>query len=175
MLKKWCIVLCAGLLALLCACRAEPQWETVDDEVVLEVSAMEPRPLWISFGVPQDAVQQTLSDAESRLYVQKTGDYEIQSNVIAASSLDHALRQVSGFGEGELAVLETTRFGLPEYQFGWYSTSDEGNFVSRASMVQDGGYYYALVFSVREGLGTTYDDCADAVFASFGLNADEQF
>lgn len=175
MLKKLCVFVCVCILALLCACRAEPQWETVDDEVVLEVSAMAPKPFIITFGIPSDAVQQALEDTAGRLYVQEGGDYEIRSDIISAVSLDGAMRQVSGFGETELTVLETTRCGLPEYQFGWYSTSDEGSFVSRASMVRDGGYYYALVFSVREGMGSTYDDCAEAVFASFGLNADEQF
>ena len=89
--------------------------------------------------------------------------------------MDDAIRQVSGFGETDLSVLETTRFGLPEYRFAWASSSDEGEYVSQASLVKDGDYYYALVFSVRQGLGGKYDDCAEAVFSSFGLYGDESF
>ena len=70
-------------------------------------------------------------------------------------------------------MLETERFGLPEYRFAWASESDEGTFVSQAALVEDGSYYYALVFSVREGLGGQYADCAEAVFSSFGVYGNE--
>ena len=73
----------------------------------------------------------------------------------------------------ELEVLETRRFGLPEYRFAWASASDEGNYVSQASLVEDGSYYYALIFSVREEMGSAYEGCAEAVFSSFGLYGDE--
>lgn len=174
-MKKIGILVVALLLCILFGCKAEPQWETVDDDMTVAVSAAD-IPFVITFGIPSDAVEQAfLDDADRSLYVQETGDYEIISDVITAVSLDDAMRAVSGFDQGEVSVLETSRFGLPEYQFAWYSTSEEGSYVSRASLVRDGGYYYALVFSIKEGLGTAYNDCADAVFASFGLHGDEQF
>ena len=92
---------------------------------------------------------------------------------ITAPNLDEALRAVSGFGADELEVLETRRFGLPEYRFAWASASDEGNYVSQASLVEDGSYYYALIFSVREEMGSAYEGCAEAVFSSFGIYGDE--
>ncbi len=166
------ILLCSLLLCgLLCGCRAEPDWETVDDDAVLQVSAMVEPP----YGVPDDASMEPLSAKNRSLYVGENGDYEIFSDALSAASLDDAIRQVSGFGETDLSVLETTRFGLPEYRFAWASSSDEGEYVSQASLVKDGDYYYALVFSVRQGLGGKYDDCAEAVFSSFGLYGDESF
>ena len=129
----------------------------------------------ITFGLPADTEASPLSEDYRSLYVHEDGDYEILSDVISAYSLDDALQQVSGFGKDELEVIETSRFGLPEYQFAWVSNSDEGTFLSRASLVEDSDYYYALVFSVREGVGTAYEDCAEAVFASFGLHGDEMF
>lgn len=165
-------VLLLGVL--LCGCRVEPDWETVDDNIV-QVAAAEEPPYIITYGIPDDATMDPLSARNRSLYVSENGDYEILSDVITAASLDDALRQVSGFGEAELSVLETSRFGLPEYRFGWASSSDEGEFVSQASLVEDGNYYYALVFSVRQGLGKKYDDCAREVFASFGLYGDEAF
>lgn len=163
------------LIALLCGCQAEPDWETVDDDAVLQVSASLDTPYIITYGVPDDASMEPLSSKNRSLYIGENGDYEIFSDVLSAASLGDAIWQVSGFGESDLCVLETTRFGLPEYRFAWASSSDEGEFVSQASLVKDGSYYYALVFSVRQGLGGKYDDCAEAVFSSFGLYGDENF
>ncbi len=167
-------VLCVLCLAaaLLAGCQAEVQWETVDDEIV-EVSAPAEEPYIIIFGVPEDADLEPLSEEGRKLYVQTDGAYEILSDVVTAPNLDEALRQVSGFGEGEIDVVETRRFGLPAYRFAWASVSDEGSYLSQASLVADGNYYYALIFSVREEEGTAYDDCAEAVFASFGLYGNE--
>ena len=174
MLKKNMFLLGICLALLLCGCQAEMQWETVDDDIVM-VSAPAEDPYIITFGLPADTEASPLSEDYRSLYVHEDGDYEILSDVISAYSLDDALQQVSGFGKDELEVIETSRFGLPEYQFAWVSNSDEGTFLSRASLVEDSDYYYALVFSVREGVGTAYEDCAEAVFASFGLHGDEMF
>lgn len=163
------------MLALLCTgCRAEVEWETVSDDAALASAPLE-EPYIITFGVPDDATMDPLSERNCSLYTHESGDYEILSDVISAYTLDAALRELTGYGEGEIDYIETTRFGLPSYQFAWAASSDEGMYVSRATMVQDGGYYYALVFSVREGLGTAYDDCAEAVFSSFGIYGDESF
>lgn len=170
------ILLCSLLaIALLSGCRAEPDWETVDDGDVLQVSASVEPPYIITYSIPDDASMEPLSARNCSLYVSENGDYEIFSDALSAASLDDAIRQISGFGETELSVLETTRFGLPEYRFAWASSSDEGEYVSQASLLKDGSYYYALVFSVRQGLSGKYDDCAEAVFSSFGIYGDESF
>jgi len=174
MRKKVSVLLLLVLIATLWGCRSDTVWETVDDGVLYASAPIE-EPYIITYGIPNDASMDPLSVRNRSLYVGKDGEYEILSDVITAANLDEALRQVSGFGEDELDVLETTRFGLPEYRFAWASSSDEGELVSQASLVEDGGYYYALVFTVRQGLGSKYDDCAEAVFASFGLNVDESF
>ncbi len=167
--------LCAALLVLtLGTRRAAIDWETVDDEVIPASGPIE-EPYVITFGVPDDATMEPLSAHDRGLYVAENGDYEVYSDVIAAPNLDQALKAVSGFGEDELDVVETTRFGLPEYRFAWASASDEGGRVSRAALVEDENYFYALVFSVKEGLGTKYDEEAEAVFSSFGLYGDEMF
>ncbi len=169
-----CFPIVLILTLLLCGCRAEPDWETVDDAAVQVSATVEP-PYIITYGVPADASMEPLSARNRGLYVGEGGEYEIMSDVISAASLDDALRQISGFGLDELDVIETSRFGLPEYRFAWSSASDEGEYVSEASLVQDGGYYYALIFSTRQGLSGKYDDCAEEVFASFGLYGDESF
>ena len=167
-----CVLAVLTALAVLAGCSAPVTvWETVDDEVV-EASGPLEEPYIITFGVPRD-VSEPVTDGGRSLYVQEDGDYEILSDVFTAPNRDEAIRAVSGYEPSALTVLETERFGLPEYQFSWVSTSDEGTFVSQAALVEDGSYYYALVFSVREELGNQYDDCAEAVFSSFGVYGNE--
>ena len=167
---KRCVLLLGSvvLLLALAGCQAQVQWETVDDEAV-SVSAPASEPYVITFGVPEGTSKQEISNSHQTLYVQKDGDFEILSDVLVASSLDDAVRQVSGFGADELTLVETDQSGMTKYQFAWASSGDEGGYVSRAAMVEDLGYYYVLVFSTREEVGNAYDDCAEAVFSSFGL------
>lgn len=162
----------AVLAAACCGCASVTTWETVDDEIV-EASGPAEEPYVITFGVPEDVSLDPLSEGSRSLYVQKDGDYEILSDVVTAPNASRAIEAVSGFDAGELDVVETTRFGLPEYRFAWVAASDEGNYVSQASVVEDGSYYYALVFSVREEAGNAYEDCAEEVFATFGIYGNE--
>ena len=170
---KCSVILAAAVLAAACCgCAATTTWETVDDEIV-EASGPAEEPYIITFGVPSDVDAMPLTDGNRSLYVQEDGDYEILSDVVTAPNHLAAIEQVSGFAAEELDVLETTRFGLPEYRFAWVSESDEGSYVSQAAVVEDGSYYYALVFSVREEAGNAYQDCAEAVFSSFGIYGNE--
>lgn len=168
--RVWLTGICVALL--LSACSTPVQWETVDDESVAASSPAE-EPYVITFGVPEDVEPEPMQEGNCSLYVQEDGDYEILSDVIVAPNLDEALRAVSGFGEEELEPLRTERFGLPEYRFAWASSSDEGEYLSEAALVEDGNYYYALIFSVREEAGNAYDDCAQSVFSSFGIYGNE--
>lgn len=171
MKKRWLLGL--ALLPLLSACSAPVTWETVDDPAVVTASAAVEEPYLITFGVPEDVAQPVSGADGGKLYVQEHGEYEIYSEVLSASSRDEAIEMVSGFAPSELEILELERFGLPEYRFAWVSASDEGNYVSQASVVEDGNYFYTLIFSVREEAGDQYDDCAQAVFASFGVYGNE--
>lgn len=163
----------AALAAICCGCAADTvTWETVDDEIVAASGPAE-EPYVITFGVPSDVDANPLTDGHRSLYVQEDGDYEILSDVLTAPNHLAAIEEVSGFSADELDVMETTRFGLPQYRFAWVSASDEGTYVSQAAVVEDGSYYYALVFSAREEVGDTYNACAEAVFESFGIYGNE--
>lgn len=162
----------AVLAAACCGCAAATTWETVDDEII-EASGPAEEPYIITFGIPSDVEVEPLTDGTRSLYVQEDGDYEILSDVLTAANHEEAIELVSGFAPDELDVVETTRFGLPQYRFAWVSESDEGSYVSQAAVVEDGSYYYALVFSAREEVGNTYDECAEAVFSSFGIYGNE--
>ena len=153
-------------------CSARVTWETVNDPTPPAPAAVE-QPYLITFGVPDDVAQPVSGVDGGNLYVQEDGDYEIYSEVLTASDKEAAIRMVSGFDAADLDIVETERFGLPEYRFACVSASDEGNYVSQASVGGDGSYFYTLIFSVREEAGNQYADCAQAVFASFGVYGNE--
>ena len=173
-MKIRAVLLCLVPL-LLSGCAAAPAEKEPEPPEAAAVSAeTEPRS-FILFGVPADAVPVFRETGGRCLYVQEEGDYEIVSDILPTGDLNEAVRLLTGFDPEKLDILKTRRFGLPEYRFAWASASDGGGLLSRASLIRDGGSCYALVFSVREGLGTAYDECAEALFSSFGLCGDEQF
>ncbi len=169
------IVSCLLLLSmLLCGCAAaEPTWETVDDVLPSDpVSAWQEEAYTITIGVPAQTELLATSNGW-KLYAAESGDYEIQTGTFLASSLDSAVRQLSGYDAGRLLIVETTRFDLPEYQFAWYSDGEEGGRLSQADLVMDGYRCYAVVCSRAEAAGSAYDSSIRQVFSSFGLHYDE--
>ena len=177
-MKKAGFGLIVVLALLLCGCsRAEAAWETVDDAEIMAASGS-----WLDsaytmvFSVPQDAVEDTTaSGRDCTVYTQADGGYEIERRTMLCADADSAVRRLSGFAPEQLDVIETTRFGLPEYQFAWYSETDEGARLYRADVLLDGTYAYALKLSVPESGGCQYDSTAQGVFATLGLYTDEGF
>ncbi len=171
--KLFAGIVCFALLLSGCGA-AETVWETVDDTLPVQVAA--PADAYtMSFDVPVDAVASAFSDGGAqRVYAQKDGDYEISAETISAEGIDAVVRRLSGFSAEQLQIVQTRRFGMPEYQFAWYASGDEGGRLYRADVLMDGSYGYALVFSIREGLGVSYEKTAEQVFSSFNLFYDEK-
>ncbi len=175
MLKKWIWALLLPVFLTGCQAETVPQWETVDDELV-EVIEVIQEPYAMTFGIPDDAVLEVFASSDTRkVYLQENGDYEITSEALRADSIADVVQELTGFSMEDLTVMQTLRGSLPEYQFAWTSNTGSGGIVSRATVLDDGGYFYALVFSVQESCGDQYQDCAQSVFSSFGIYADEQF
>ena len=173
-MKKF--LLLALCLALLSGCAAQSVWETVDDELpAIPAGGMEDAYL-VSIDVPDDAVAAAGSDdGASTCYEQPEGDYEISVQTLLCSGADSAVRRLSGFEPEQLDVLRTTRFGLPEYQFAWYASGDEGGRLCRADVLCDWPYSYTVTFSVREECAAAYQAAAQQVFESICLNAPSGF
>lgn len=170
MMKK----LLVGLLCLLplCGCAAETQWETVSDTIddAVAVSSLGEQPYQISFSVPMDAVLETFSQTNtSTVYSHAEGDYEISALVMETTGIDEVIQELTGYVPEVVQTVQTERYGMPQYQFVWYSQSEDGGWLHQASVLTDVEYSYALVFSAREQTGTTYSDCRSEVMKSFGL------
>lgn len=168
-------MLALAMTALLCACVSNaPVWETVDDEQQLPASARAPSA--IVFAAPDGTVCQSFAEPGApQVYTAPDGSYEITACVFAAADADAAIERLTGFDAERVEKVATTRFSLPAYDFAWSAAGDEGTRVYRAELLCDESFCYALCFSVPAGSGTKYDSIQDTVFASFGLNDDEDF
>ena len=170
-MKKYLLLAVAVLLLVGCQKEA-PERETVLYDAA-PVFAEETDVYDISIFLPPDVTAQEKSAAENRsVYLHNGGAYELYTNVFLADSRDSALRMVSGQDADSLSVIETERFGLPEYRFAWYSEDAAAN--CRADVVQDGEQFYAVVFSVDEEAGNAYNELMAEVFSTIGLNASDK-
>lgn len=139
-------------------------WETVADTIEHRQPTYD-----ITVGLSESA----LTDRTDRCKRYETGDIQVDTQTFQAADLDAAVRYISGFEAEKLTILQTSRFDLPEYQFAWYSQTEEGGRLYRADLVMDGMSCYAVVCSSPEQAGETAWEEARQVFSSFGLTPAE--
>lgn len=163
----------AVLLAclLLTGCSSTVVWEQVQDlEPVQQVASWQEEAYFLQIGVPQEL---SLTDRVQNcsLYETDDGRWQVQTQMFLASDLDTAVRYLSGYEADRVTILQTSRFGLPEYRFAWYCQTEEGGRLCRADLVMDEMVCYAVVSSTAEETGDCYEQQIRQVFASFGLSA----
>ena len=152
---------------------SEPVWETVSDPAEIGADTVwQEHAYTLQIGVP-DGVSLVEETAEGRLYATEDGELEIETRTFLTSGVDQAIRELSGYVREDLTVLQTQRFGLPEYQFAWVAQTESGSRLYRADLVLDGTCCYAVVCSSLEEAGDYYAFQARQVFSSFGLSEQE--
>lgn len=163
-MRKW---LCLTMFLLLVGCSGpRPAIETVTDEAVQSVSGQEKYEILVY--TPQDVVLYSDASAGSgKVYQQEEGSYQYETKILLADTAQSAIRQISGREYDDLTVIQTSRFGLPEYRFAWY----QDGFNCRADVVQDGQQFYCVIFSVAETAGNSCKEVMAQVFASFGISS----
>jgi len=163
-MRKW---LCFTIFLLFVGCSSpKPTFETVTDEAVLSVTGQEEYEILVY--IPQDVVLSSDAVADNGMvYRQEDGSYYYETKILLADTADSAVRQISGRERDEMTVIQTSRFGLPEYRFAWY----DNGFNHRADLVQDGLQFYCVIFSAAETAGNSCQDVMAQVFASFGISS----
>lgn len=159
------IILCLSLLLTGCSVPTA-QWETVGD---FTPTQMEQPPYGITVGLPEE----TLTDETDGFRRYETQSLWVETGTFYAKDVDSAIESVSGFRAEKLTILKTSRFDLPEYQFAWFSQTEEGGRLYRADVVMDGMTCYAVVCSAPETAGEGPWAEARQVFSNFGLSPSE--
>lgn len=157
--KRWgCICL---LMILLGGCKAEETLETVSDEWIIPVMA---QPREISVRMPEDLVLPVLEQEGRQLYMGP--NYEIMLETMAAGDLQATIRNLSGYEQEQLTILETDQGEWNRYEFVWTAVGEQGHRLGRAVILDDGDYHYCMsvLRDAEESLIVWQD-----VFQSFSL------
>lgn len=158
-MKRWgCICL---LVILLSGCKAEETLETVSDEWIVPVMA---KPREISVRMPEDLVLPVLEQEGRQLYMGP--NYEIMLETMAAGDLQATIRNLSGYEQEQLTILETDQGEWNRYEFVWTAAGEQGHRLGRAVILDDGDYHYCMsvLRDAEESLIVWQD-----VFQSFSL------
>ena len=167
----WMLLTLLAVLLTGCAGRAEPL-ETVND--TLPPVASEKPVFSIAVTLPPDVVEQTFSDEQSaHVYEQQDGAYEVVTEILYNTGVEQALRSVTGRTSEQLTVLKTERFSMPEYRTSWYTASDEGGRVNRASILFDGAACYCVSFSAPEEQAADVQESMEEILGSIRLDMED--
>ncbi len=152
------------VLFLLTGCDAAETYEYVTDELVQSVAA---QPREIHFHLAEETVMPVMETDSGKLYL--CGDYDVMSQILDGGDLEETIRQVSGFSQEELTVIQTASGEIDKHEFVWTSASDEGQQVGRATILDDGNYHYVLSATVDAELIGEYQEIWNGIFESFEL------
>lgn len=161
-MKKICMML--GLTLMLCGCGTETTFETVGDEIVMQVSA---QPREIRLTLPEETLLPAMESDGRTLYLCKGYDVAVQT--LESGNLDATVRQISGFGCDELTIIQTTMGECDCYEFVWTMATDFGEEVGRAMILDDGSYHYTLCAMSPAVRAEEYQEIWNGIFESFAL------
>ena len=158
-MKRWGYI-CLFVI-LLSGCKAEETLETVSDEWIVPVMA---QPREISVRMPEDLVLPVLEQEGRQLYMGP--NYEIMLETMAAGDLQATIRNLSGYEQEQLTILETDQGEWNRYEFVWTAAGEQGHRLGRAVILDDGDYHYCMsvLRDAEESLIVWQD-----VFQSFSL------
>ena len=161
-MRKWCVLLVMVLL--LTGCADTEVFETVGDEVLLQVMA---QPKQIQVTLPEDTVLPAMETENGTLYMCREFDVMVQT--LDGGDLDATIRALSGFEREDLTVIETLRGDLDCYEFVWTATGESDEQVCRCMILDDGSYHYVLTAMVDAELVSEYQQIWNGMFETFSV------
>lgn len=130
-------VLIAALALLLTGC-APADYETMADEYLEPEQKAAANLVAV---LPPDATVMTMEGEES---IWLCDGYTVSVQTLAAGDLDATLRQVTGYGKDQLAVMARQQEGLKRHECSWVCAGEGGDQVGRTVILDDGTYHYVL-------------------------------
>lgn len=153
-----------ALVCLLAGCGAEQTLETVADEQVLSQSAARQ----IHVELPEETVLPVMQTDTGELYICR--DFEVSVQTLPGGDLNRTVETISGFGAGDVTVMETESNSLTRYDFVWSCAGETGPEVGRASVLSDGTWHYCLTVMTAEKNAAGYQEIFNGMFESFTIS-----
>ena len=136
-MKKLAIILCMCIC--LTACASQETFETISDELVPDaVSPLRE----VMIALPEEAVVPVSQTDTAALY--HCDGYELMLQTLPGGDLDATIRDLTGFGREDTALVQTSPGDYKRFDLVWTSMGESGEQVGRASILDDGNYHYVL-------------------------------
>lgn len=149
---------------LLTGCSAAETYEMVTDELV-EAAVAQPRE--IHFFLAEDTVMPVMESDGGKLYL--CGEYDVMSQILEGGDLQKTVQTVSGYLPEDLTMIQTASGEVDKYEFVWTGSSDEGQQIGRATLLDDGHYHYVLSATIPAERIEEYQEIWNGIFESFKL------
>ena len=158
-MKKMLVVLLFALA--LTGCATEPTWETLEDVMPVEpIAAMQQ----LYAPIPGDATAPTFSgDDGTEVYV--CGDFTLTKQILPGGDLNRTVKEISGMEKDQLQLLETNLEGYDRWDTVWTSATEEGLQITRACILDDGGFHYVLSTTAEESEAGALADTWQDIFS----------
>lgn len=138
MMKKIWMLMLAALL--LCGCKAEPAWETVEDIVPVEAI---PAAQQLYVPLPEDASRPTFQNENAgELYL--CDGYTLTKQITQGGDLSKTVKSVCGLTDEQVQLMKTKQDGQDRYDFVWTAAGEDGLQLGRACILDDGAYHYIV-------------------------------
>lgn len=134
-MKRFVLIL--ALACLLAGC-APADYETMADEYLEPEQKAAAEMVAV---LPPDATVMTMEGGES---IWLCDGFTLSMQTLAAGDLDATLRQVTGYGKDQLAVMTRQSEGLKRHECSWVCAGEGGDQVGRTVILDDGEYHYVL-------------------------------
>lgn len=152
----------------LSGCGKQPTAETVND-VYMEPPAAEMQQVIVT--LPEEACVPVMQTAGATLYM--CADYTLSRQTFAAGDLQKTFREVSGFDQADLKVMETAWENARRYDFVWSAAGETGEQVCRGCILDDGNYHYVLTAATDASEAGRLQSVWREIFNSFRLVSPE--
>lgn len=165
-MRKWYVLILAALL--LCACGAQPTFETVDDDNALMVSATLRQ---IELALPKEAAKPVMESASGgSLYL--CDGYTLTVQTLSGGNLDRTAQQLTGYCWSELQPIRTQLSDAVRYDLAWAAAGEGGDQVGRAVILDDGMNHYAVSVMADADIAGTLQDTWQKLLHSVKLGTD---
>ena len=158
-------VLILAILVILCGCSAQGDYESVSDVLGQQEPAI---PKQVHLRLPEDAAAQVIAGDAGTLYL--CDGYEVTVQTLSGGDLQRTLRELTGYDQAHLTVLETPQTIGMRYDFVWSAAGEAGDMVARAAVLDDGNYHYCLTVMAAADVSGSLNDAWREIFGTYGLD-----
>ena len=160
LLVLWMIIL------LLSGCTAQPTFETIGNVFESQQLAEAKK---ISVLLPADAAATVISGDSGRVYF--CDGYEVMAETLPAGDVGKTWKSITGYDSGVLTIVQTAVSDIKRYECAWTASSEAGDQVGRAVLLDDGSYHYVLSVMAPAQEAGSLQSTWEELFASFALQS----